>query len=456
MSEENEEPEEENTEEEPSAEGIDEVASEMSSGGSDEEEQTEPADQGGIDDMLAGMEMAEGNSEPKAEEEVGQGGIDDMLAGMEMESDSPGKEDQGGIDDILASAQMETGSDNSELGQSSDSMSQDDISSILGQGDIDALLNSAEDEAQLIIAADGHAFDKPDKVRVEVCDFRNPVFLSETELRQIRIRHESYIHYLAAHLSIFLRKDVTLNMAKLHTLPYEKFIETIPSPTYINLFKIDPLQGVCVFNVNPRLALTLVNRMLGGKGHSITEDRYLTEIEMTIMDDIIQVIIDEWVALWSDMPHLGELIASSVGRENNGRFLQTAPRDAIMLVLDVETGIGDCSELFQMAFPYYFMEPIVKTLQKENRKYEKMETEEHKPQWYNAYSEIKVPVTAEWEPFEMSVSDLLTLKKGNVIEFPKECLSQTYVKVNKEIRYVGEAGVENGHTSVKINEKLEI
>lgn len=439
-------------EEEPSQEGIDDILSEMKEGGNDEP--AEEQSQGSIDDMLAGMQMQ--GEEPKPEEQPDQSGIDDMLAGMQMQGEDDAGQDD--IDNILASAKKQTGSKESSLGGkgSKDSHKANDVDSILGQNDIDALLQSAEDTPKVIISAQGIVFEKPDKIRVEVCDFRNPVFLSETELRQIRIRHESYIHYLAAHLSIFLRKDVTLNMAKLHTLPYEKFIETIPSPTYINLFKIDPLQGVGVFNINPRLALTMVNRMLGGKGHSITEDRYLTEIEMTIMDDIIQVIIDEWVALWSDMPHLGELIAMTVGRENNGRFLQTAPRDAIMLVLDVETGIGDCSELFQMAFPYYFMEPIVRTLQKETRKYEKMETEEHKPQWYNAYSEIKVPVTAEWEPFELSVSDLLSLRKGDVIEFPKTCLDNTFVKINKEVRYVGQAGVQNGHTSIKIKEKLEI
>ena len=390
------------------------------------------------------------------EEFVEQEGIDDILSEMQDRSSSEEEnhsisEDQGSIDDILNSAKKNTGSDSSILGEEG---SEKDV--FLDQSDIDALINENKSKPnELILDFNGKKFPAGKKVNYEICDFRNPVFLSERELRQIRIRHESFIHYLSAHLSIFLRMGVTLNMSKLHTLPYEKFLETIETPTYISLFKINPLNGVSVFNISPRLALTMVNRMLGGKGHSITTDRFLTEIEMSIIDDVVQIVIDEWISLWSDMDEIGDMIPSLVGRENNGRFLQTAPRDAIMLILDVETGIGDCSELFQIAFPYYFIEPIVRILQNESKKYEKIEVTEKKAKWYPSYNDIEVPLYAEWEPCYLSVSDLLKIREGDVIEMPRDAIKNTRIRVHDEIRYISEVGIENNQVAVNITEKIE-
>ena len=402
-------------------------------------------------------QASEDSNDPDKEELIEQGGIDDLLSEMQAQSSSNEEknkdqvEDQGSIDDILSGASKNTGSDSSTLGKEGGSS---DV--FLDQSDIDALINESNStDNGLILDFNGDEFPSNKKVNCEICDFRNPVFLSERELRQIRIRHESFMHYLSAHLSIFLRMGVTLNMSKLHTLPYEKFLETIETPTYISLFKINPLNGVSIFNISPRLALTMVNRMLGGKGHSVTSDRFLTEIEMSIIDDIVQIVIDEWISLWSDMHKIGDMVPSLVGRENNGRFLQTAPRDAIMLILDIETGIGDCSELFQIAFPYYFIEPIVRILQNESKKYEKIEVTEKKTKWYPSYNDIEVPLYAEWEPCYLSVSDLLKIRVGDVIEMPKNAIKNTRIRVHDEVRYISEVGIENNQVAVNITEKVE-
>ena len=37
-----------------------------------------------------------------------------------------------------------------------------------------------------------------------------------------------------------------------------------------------------------------------------------------------------------------------IGHENNGRFLQTSPKDAIVLALSLECNFGDCSEQIQI------------------------------------------------------------------------------------------------------------
>ena len=224
----------------------------------------------------------------------------------------------------------------------------------LDQSEIDKLLSQevAQQAPKLhYIGLDGQRLDAA--LKVETYDFRNPVFLSEIELRRLRIIHEDFIRYLSARLSLFLRMELSLKMAKLTTATYSKFTESLPSPTHLCLFKVEPLMGVGILDINPRLALTIADRLLGGRGHSVKAERYLTEIEVALLEDIIQIILEEWCGQWKTEQELHGLI---IGHESNGRFLQTSPKDAIVLALTLEVNFGDCSEQIQIGLPYYTIE----------------------------------------------------------------------------------------------------
>ena len=319
------------------------------------------------------------------------------------------------------------------------------------QSDIDQLMAAAEgDESSTyeVFGPDGVRYEDLSNIHIETYDFRNPVFLTEIELRQVRIRHEQFIYYLAARLSMFLRMDFSLKMSKLHTTPYLKFTEAIPNPTHIVLFNVEQLSGVCVMDMGPRLAMTIIDRLLGGNGHSVREERYLTDIEIALMDDVLSVILEEWCRQWED---LRELNASIVGRENNGRFLQTSPHDAIMMILTMEAALGDCSDYIQIAVPYYTVEPIIKQMQEDSKSYSRAEVKEKAMSWRDSYSDISVPVIAEWDAFELNVSDVLSLRPGDLIELPKGIIKDTKIRVEDTTCYTGEVGIDNGAVAVKIN-----
>ncbi|HNW42544.1 MAG TPA: flagellar motor switch protein FliM, partial [Opitutaceae bacterium] len=134
------------------------------------------------------------------------------------------------------------------------------FSDILDQSEIDKLLASADVQKKThIYRADGQRLDAATGPKVETYDFRNPVFLTEVELRRLRLMHEDFIRYLSARLSLFLRMEFALKMAKLTTLSYLKFTEALPSPTHLCLFKAEPLFGVGILD----LLIALVVRQPG-------------------------------------------------------------------------------------------------------------------------------------------------------------------------------------------------
>lgn len=325
----------------------------------------------------------------------------------------------------------------------------------LDQGEIENLVSSpAAAPAQgKIYHAGARRRDGAPAPKVEPYDFRNPVFLTEVELRRLRILHEDFIRYLSARLSLFLRMEFALKISKLGTQNYAKFTDELSSPAHLCLFKAEPLSGVGIVDVSPRLALSLVDRMLGGRGYSVKLERHLTEIEIALLEDILRIVLEEWAGQWR---HEGGLKPQIIGHENNGRFLQTSPRDAIMLVLALEVGFGDCKEALQIAIPYYTVEPMVKTMQA-RRVQESASTAGRKPataEWKAVYEHITLPARAEWDAFELSLRELTHLRVGDVLEMPNAIVDQTRVSLAGSPKFTGTVGLDGERVVVKLSQKL--
>ncbi|KAF0096122.1 MAG: flagellar motor switch protein FliM [Puniceicoccaceae bacterium 5H] len=334
----------------------------------------------------------------------------------------------------------------------SDFFNQNDVDDILNQTDIDAIMAEAGTSPRsLVFRHTGARVGADEKITIEEYDFSNPVFMTESEMRQVRIRHEQFVHHLSARLSMFLRMDVGLKMSKLFTTQYQNHTSSIPSPTHISLFKLQQFNGVGIVDINPRLAMTMVDRLLGGPGHSIRGERYLTELEVVLIEDVVEVIVNEWCQQWED---IYELNASLIGNENNGRFLQTSPRDTILLVVVIEAIMGDCTETLEIALPYYTIQPVLKTLQDEAKKFSQLNTTEKSQRWWNTYDHIQVPIQAEWSGVECNVRDLLMLRPGDVIMMPNDVLEKTLLRMNNTAPYRGKVGVQDGHVAVQVTEQL--
>lgn len=326
----------------------------------------------------------------------------------------------------------------------------------LDQSEIDKLLAqaaAAEAPRQLLIRSDGSRGEQDGALKVETYDFRNPAFLSEVELRRLRLLHEDFIRYLSARLSLYLRMEFGLKMAKLTTVAYSKFTEALPNPTHLCLFKVEPLIGVGILDVNPRLALTIADRLLGGRGHSVKAERYLTEIEIALVEDVIVILLEEWCAQWKTEQELRPVI---IGHENNGRFLQTSTKDAIVLAMTLEANFGDCSEQIQIGLPYYTIEPVVKKMQVRRQMDTAIPQNKKRASWQASYDRITVPVRAEWQALELSLREICSLAVGDVIEMQPAILADTRVLLNGMPIFVGTVGLDADRVAVQLTRKLPL
>ena len=303
--------------------------------------------------------------------------------------------------------------------------------------------------SQSTLRADGSRTAAESKV--EAYDFRNPAFLSETELRRLRLVHEDFIRYLSARLSLHLRMEFGIKMSKLTTVSYAKFTESLANPSHLSLFKIEPLVGVGILEISPRLALTIADRLLGGRGNSVKAERYLTEIEVSLIEDVVVILLEEWCGQWKLEKELRPLL---IGHENNGRFLQTSPKDAVVLALSLDVTFGDCTEQIQIGVPYYLIEPVVKKIQNRRQKESTIAPVEKRAEWQPAYDRILLPVRAEWSGLDLTLREITCLRVGDVIEMPASLFNETRVLLNGSPKFVGSVGHDADRVAVQLTRQL--
>lgn len=303
----------------------------------------------------------------------------------------------------------------------------------------------------LIFRHDGTRFAKFSG-SLEPYDFRRPVSISKLSMRSLETSHARLAANLSERLALFFRMDCTVKVSKLGNVPFAKFKDGLENLAHLAMFQVEGLRGIGVLNLGLPLAMAVVDRLLGGKGQgpSGTANRVLTEIETALVEDLVLLIAREWADLWRTGAE--EMKVTSLGVETSGAFLQTSAPDAGTLVVDCEMTLGEMNGSFQLGLPFSMIENQLKRADKMQRR-DEGETSK-KMEWYEPYDGITVPITAEWRVREISVSDVLKFKVGDVLEMPKNLIDKTYVRLADRPEFIGTVGIENGRVAVQLAQQL--
>ena len=186
------------------------------------------------------------------------------------------------------------------------------MAKILSQEEVDALLTEfSDDDVPDGFAAPGRKVvpDIPIKRRerdknrkVSIYDFRRPDRVSKEQLRSLHYLHDRFSRNFSSSLSAYLRTLIDVNLYSVEQFTYAEFVLSLPDPTYFNAISMDPLEGNCILEINPKILFPMIDKILGGKGEDFGGGmRTITDIERALiegdMDDsssAVARIINGW------------------------------------------------------------------------------------------------------------------------------------------------------------------
>jgi flagellar motor switch protein FliM len=336
-------------------------------------------------------------------------------------------------------------------------------SSVLSQSEVEQLLSQVQDQAAPAAArpapppGEGRVAAPPPAPaaaaapKVRPFDFRRSFFLSANELRKLRLSHEEFAATLAARLSIYLRIEFGVKLAELEVTTFQQFAGPLPPVTHLVLFKLEPARGIGVIHLPLRLGVALVDRLLGGPGAAPAEERAFSEIELTLADQAVSVVLQEWCNHWADA---ATLRPSLLGHEGSGRFLQVATRDALLLVLTLQAAIGECAAPIQIAFPCQMLEPIIQRLHQDAALVANEPPRLPEYRWNPALDAVPIQLRAVLPEVELTARRVTELKIGDVLPLDPQSTQRVRIQLADRARFVGRLGTVSDNRAVEITGTL--
>lgn len=287
-----------------------------------------------------------------------------------------------------------------------------------------------------IVSHNGSRLTRPGEA-VRNHDFRQAGVLTPSELRHITLRHEQFIRSAGARLALLLRMEFSLQLARLSITARDTLVEALPASAHITLFRLDPAAKAGWLVFPPRLALSLVDRLLGGPGVAPEGNRELSDIETALSDQVASLLLWDWTSHW---PELGELRPAITGHESNGHFMQNAADENAMLVLTLNVKMGDQIETASLALAYSLMEPFIRQLAPAAPA--RAATATAAPaSWKPEFDDVEIPATAEWRNVRVTAGQLVALKPGDVLMLGSAEEAEVQLRLNHIPKFRARPGV---------------
>ncbi|MFS0688090.1 flagellar motor switch protein FliM [Sporosarcina sp. 179-K 8C2 HS] len=316
---------------------------------------------------------------------------------------------------------------------------------ILSQHEIDALL-SALSTGEM----SAEEMKKEDETRkVKVYDFKRALRFSKDQIRSLTRIHENFARLLTTYFSAQLRTYIQINVASVDQIPFEEFIRSIPNMTLLNIFEVPPLEGNIIMEVNPNVAYSMLDRLMGGVGEGPGKVDNMTEIETKILTNLFERSFDNLREAWAGIIEIDPFLSEM---EVNPQFLQMISPNETVVVISFNIVIGESSGMINICIPHVVLEPIVPNLSVRYwmQTNKKEPTPEQSIILEKRLKQATLPLTTELGKGSMSVEDFLYLQIGDVISLDRKIEDPLIVKVGDIPKFIAQPGHLRNRMAVQI------
>jgi flagellar motor switch protein FliM len=224
------------------------------------------------------------------------------------------------------------------------------MNKILNQDEVDALLRGMTGGE-----VDTES-DIPDDSGIVPFDLANQDRIIRGRMPVMEIINDRFARLAGGAIANAMRKKVDVNPVSIDMSKFGDFMRSLPVPTSINIFKMDPLRGNALLVVDTRLVFSLVENFFGGTGSQPkVEGRDFTPIEQVIIDRIVKILLTNVEDAWRPVHEVKiELIRSEI----NPQFATIVPPGDVVVVVSFEVELENSIGSVIMALPYATIEPI--------------------------------------------------------------------------------------------------
>ena len=314
---------------------------------------------------------------------------------------------------------------------------------ILTQEEIDLLLGSASE-----LRKESPGADSGPSVNSVTYDFRRPDRVSKEQLRSLHLLHDRFARNVSASLSAYLRTLTDVSIVSVEQLTYAEFLMSLPDPTAFYALMLSPGDGVGALELNPGLAFSMIDRILGGSGKGVALSRALTEIEQNVVDGLIKLVLENLSETWKS---IHEVQFRITGRETRPQMLQVAAPNETVLLLVFDVRLGDVRGMLNFCMPAATIETFGDVFTQGYYRLRREPSVAQRDGLTRSLGRVRMPVTAFLET-SMTAREVVELSPGDVLTLGRPISHPVKVQVGSAPKFSGRLVRRGAHVAIAISD----
>ena len=237
-------------------------------------------------------------------------------------------------------------------------------------------------------------------------------------------------------------------------ITYEEFVHSIANPTILTIFKMPPLQGNILLEMNPQFSFQILDILLGGTGDRDEKAKEFSEIDKNILANITSEMIKSLILAWDGIL---EVKPEFEGLETNPSANQTlAPNEPVAL-LSFLVELGKSTTYMNLCIPYLSVEKVLDKLVVQYWfKTDESELEdEAREKLKKGLDPVKVNMHVELGKTEITVDDFLELVNGDVLVLNSQYSDPVRVFVENEECFIAKPGIVGKNMGIQLLDILD-
>jgi flagellar motor switch protein FliM len=314
---------------------------------------------------------------------------------------------------------------------------------VLSQDEIDALLHGV----------DSGAVDTEDKAapgEVRKYDFANQVRIVRGRMPTLEMINERFARLFRTSLFNLLRRTPEISVSPVELMKFSEYVHTLHVPTSLNIVRMQPLRGVALVVLDPKLVFAAVDNFFGGNGRfAKIEGRDFTATETRVIHMLLKNLFADLKEAWSNVARID---LEYVNSEINPHFANIVSPTEIVVITSFNVELEGGGGQVHITMPYAMIEPLRELLDAGVAS----DRVEHDERWMQALKEeledAEVEVRAILGRGRITLGELLDLKPGDIV--PCDFNGRATIVVEDVPVFRGQFGVSHGQQAVKVEERV--
>ncbi|WP_019229723.1 flagellar motor switch protein FliM [Sedimentibacter sp. B4] len=323
------------------------------------------------------------------------------------------------------------------------------MAEILSQSQIDELLNNLSSGDVDIKEIEAN------EKKVKEYDFRSPKKITKETIKLLKGIYEGYCRMLSSRLTSMLRLMCDVTVEQVEESIFHEYNNALDDYVLMGLVNVGyPDNSISdsqiLMDISKPLSFVIIDRLLGGSGEEYENIRDYTDIELSLLGNMLKQIVPMMGVSWDSTIELKTELAKI---ETNSRFIQSINYNDTIVIVVLNVALNESTGKITICMPSSIIGEVMKKaniFSKTSKKKMDQSVEEQKEIIMDSIKSSKLTITGVLGKAQATLKDVVDMQVGDLIILDKAVNSYVDVNVDGEKWFEGTWGTKKNKGVIKI------